>query len=336
MKKIYLIVFVTLINFINAQTYTVTEANHMIAVGDTSRFYSCDTGAVNLSSILSATGSNISWNFTGVTVNNTVVTTPYNSTISVASATSYPGCNIVQGTTSFFKNSTGPAQVELVGASMMGASLNFTNTAKVLQFPFALNNTFTDNFSGTVTFTSNGTFSGSVTVTADGNGTLVLPTGQVFNNVTRVKTKQTTTINGILPLPLPVTLKITNYDYYHVSDLFPVFTISYNSIVLGVGSPTVTGTVRSNKAVTVVGISENILNENSFNVYPNPTNEVLNFNVNTIGIEPKEISIISLTGKVVYQSQFQNSINLNQLKPGLYLLQVKTNLGNYKKKLIIN
>lgn len=336
MKKIYLTVFIFIINLINAQTYTITEANHMIAVGDTSRFYSCDTGAVNLSSILSATGSNISWNFSGVTVNNTVVTTPYNSTLSVASASSYPGCNIVQGTSSFFKNSTGPAQVELVGAAMMGASLNFTNTAKLLQFPFALNNTFTDNFSGTVTFTSNGTFSGSVTVTADGNGTLVLPTGQVFNNVTRVKTKQTTNINGILPLPLPVVLKITNYDYYHVSDLFPVFTVSYNSIVLGIGSPTVTGTVRSNKAVTVVGLNENVLTENSFNVYPNPTNGVLNLNVNKIGLEPKEITIVNLTGKIVYQSNFKNSISLNQIKPGLYFIQIQTNLGNYKKKLIIN
>lgn len=338
MKKLLLFVSMGLFNLLNSQTYTITEANHMIAQGDTSRFYVCDTGAVALSSILNTTGSNVTWNFTGVGVTSTVVTTPYASTLSVPAASNYPGCNLVQGTSNFYKNSSSPSQVELLGAAVpgAGASLNFTNTAIVAKFPFALNNTNTDNFGGTVTFTSNGTFSGSVNINADGNGTLVLPTGQVLTNVTRIKTRQTTNINGLIPL-LPIVLRITNYDYYHVSDKFPVFTVSYNSLLLGIGTPTITGTVRSNKAVTVVGLDEKKLNANHFKVYPNPASSILTIESMVSGLEPKVIKIYSVTGQVLLTQNFNPTISLSGFTSGMYFLEVTTSKGGvFKQKLIVN
>lgn len=338
MKKILLFVSIGLVNLLNSQTYTITEANHMIAQGDTSRFYVCDTGAVSLTSILNTTGSNVTWNFSGVGVTSTVVTTPYASTLSVPAASNYPGCNLVQGTSNFFKNSSSPGQVELLGAAVpgAGASLNFTNTAIVGKFPFALNNTNTDNFGGTVTFTSNGTFSGSVTITADGNGTLILPTGQVITNVTRIKTRQTSNILGLIPV-LPIVLRITNYDYYHSSDKFPVFSVAYNSILLGIGTPTITGTVRSNKAVTVVGLNEKSLDATHFKVYPNPANSILNIESLASGLEPEEIKIYSIAGQVLMEQKFAPIINLSGLTTGMYYLEITTaKRGVYKQKLVID
>lgn len=338
MKKYLLFISIGLVNLLNSQTYTITEANHMIAQGDTSRFYVCDTGAVSLAGILNTTGANVTWNFTGVGVTTTVVTTPYTSTLSVPAASNYPGCNLVQGSSNFFKNSSSPSQVELLGAAVpgAGASLNFTNSAIVGKFPFSLTNTNTDNFGGTVTFTSNGTFSGSVNINADGNGTLVLPTGQVLTNVTRVKTRQTTNINGLIPI-LPIVLRITNYDYYHVSEKFPVFTVSYNSLLLGIGTPTITGTVRSNKAVTVVGLEEKNLNTSHFKVYPNPVNSILNIESLSNGIEPKEIKIYSIAGQVLLVKNYNPTIDLTGLNTGMYFLEITTAKGGvYKQKLVIN
>ena len=338
MKKLLLFISIGLFNQLNAQTYTITEANHMIAQGDTSRFYVCDTGAVSLTSILNTAGSNVTWNFTGVGVTSTVVTTSYASTLSVPASSNYPGCNLVQGTSNFYKNSSSPGQVELLGAAVpgAGASLNFTNSVVVAKFPFALTNTNTDNFGGTVTFTSNGTFSGSVNINADGNGTLVLPTGQVLTNVTRIKTRQTTNINGLIPL-FPIVLRITNYDYYHVSDKFPVFTVSYNSLLLGIGTPTITGTVRSNKAVTVVGLDEKTLNASHFRVYPNPASSSLTIESLENGIEPAGIKIYSITGQIVLKQPFDSSINVSNLKAGMYYLEISTSKGGvYKQKLVVN
>ena len=64
-----------------------------------------------------------------------------------------------------------------------GMVLAYTDIAKQMNYPFSLDSTFTDSYSGSYLSGSNTiTRNGNITVTADAYGTLILPTG-TFNNV---------------------------------------------------------------------------------------------------------------------------------------------------------
>ncbi len=82
---------------------------------------------------------------------------------------------------------------------------------------------------------------------------------------------------------------------------------------------------------------QNIEIENSFRVYPNPTasGEVLTIGGNGI----KSYSIISATGQIVQQGTLEptelNSIYINNVKTGMYLLCLKTDNGIMTRKLIV-
>ena len=338
MKKLYLTLFTSLftLQIANAQL-SLTKANNEPIIGDTNKAYLVDTGMVNIKTINAVNGNNVVWDYSTLTVlGNSVTSTVYTSSTSVPSATDYPGTNFVQNNSSFFKSTATPTmQTELIGSDFPGfASLNFTNSAIVAKFPFTYPNTYNDAFSGTVkTSTSNSNFSGNLTVNADGNGTLNIPGGQVFTNVLRVKTTQSTTVNGIIttPFPIPVTVRIINYDYYHASQKYPVFSVNYNSIAIF--TPTITGRVGANKKSTVVGLNENVLLNQDVSVFPNPSNSTLNFTLNTL-LSPKRILIYSQVGTLVYSSAYTSQINILNLAAGIYILQLETEKGIIRKKIV--
>lgn len=73
----------------------------------------------------------------------------------------------------------------------------------------------------------------------------------------------------------------------------------------------------------VTGISE--IHANSFKVFPNPSNDVINISANEKS-EISKITIVSLDGKSVlgtYQSQ--NQIDIQHLDAGVYLLKILSN-----------
>lgn len=344
MKKIYLSILITLFSLqvMNAQL-TLTKAANEPVVGDTNKAYLVDTGSVNIKTVNAITGNNALWDFSNLTVvNNSITSTIYTSTTSASSATNYPGCNIVQSGSSFLKSVSTPSiQTELLGTSFIGASLNFTNTAIVAKFPFAYSNNYTDPYSGTVTFTSNGTFSGNVTVNADGSGTLNLPNGQVFTNVLRVKTTQTTTANGVIYVglfPIPITIKITNYDYYHSTQKYPIFNVNYTSIaILG---PTVTASVRANTKSTIVGLKESSLENNNFKVFPNPATDYFTVNLSNLKNENGNISIYNVMGQLVKtinlgnETTIEKNISISELNSGVYLLKTVLGIKSSSNRLV--
>ena len=76
------------------------------------------------------------------------------------------------------------------------------------------------------------------------------------------------------------------------------------------------------------GINE--LNSDNINVYPNPTNNLLNLTFNE-STEVQQITLMDLQGKVVYNntSVQENTLQINtsELSEGLYMLNVQTNNG---------
>ncbi len=78
--------------------------------------------------------------------------------------------------------------------------------------------------------------------------------------------------------------------------------------------------------------SENFFIEN-FNLYPNPTTDVLNISSKN-GLNAKEIRITDLSGKVVKSQKDVSTINVSNLAAGTYLIDITTNEGKASSKFI--
>lgn len=81
---------------------------------------------------------------------------------------------------------------------------------------------------------------------------------------------------------------------------------------------------------------KNINNTSSISIYPNPSNGI--FTINIAENNTKTI-IMDATGKLVYSQNMQvaeeYSINLSNLKPGIYFIKFTSNTGVKTKKIII-
>ena len=74
----------------------------------------------------------------------------------------------------------------------------------------------------------------------------------------------------------------------------------------------------------------------SLELYPNPTNGVLNFNGNTL---VEDIQVIDNHGKIVFEiniNSFKGSLDLSHLNRGIYFVKASSNSGLIHKKIILN
>jgi len=82
-----------------------------------------------------------------------------------------------------------------------------------------------------------------------------------------------------------------------------------------------------------VGINENVANEVS--IYPNPTSDLLNIYTNTNDLS--KLTVKDITGKIVLKQNFNNKITINteNYSKGIYLIDVKNNLGTVSEKISV-
>ncbi len=73
---------------------------------------------------------------------------------------------------------------------------------------------------------------------------------------------------------------------------------------------------------------------NNFNIYPNPTTNILN--INTLNDSPKEITIYSTLGKKIHKETInkQASLDLLNFNSGIYILQIKEGEKIYSRKIV--
>lgn len=77
--------------------------------------------------------------------------------------------------------------------------------------------------------------------------------------------------------------------------------------------------------------------KNQFSIFPNPTNSILNIRLINNDLEIKNISIFDLTGKKVFtQNQFSPIIDISKLSGSLYMIEIETDKGIYKNKIVKN
>ena len=82
-----------------------------------------------------------------------------------------------------------------------------------------------------------------------------------------------------------------------------------------------------------VGINENITNNVS--IYPNPTSDILNISTNSNDLS--ELTIKDITGKIVLSQKFNTNITISteNYSKGVYLIDVKNNLGTVSEKISV-
>lgn len=78
--------------------------------------------------------------------------------------------------------------------------------------------------------------------------------------------------------------------------------------------------------------NEKFFTEN-FNLYPNPTSDVLNISSKN-GLEMKEIKITDLSGRIVKTLNNATTINVSDLSAGTYLIDITTNEGKASSKFV--
>jgi len=121
----------------------------------------------------------------------------------------------------------------------------------------------------------------------------------------------------------------TNYSW-----LGTIYTYSY---------VTPAGTTTNNytgpaQCLVPTSITENFIDQNSITVYPNPTSDILNFNLSKTIKETdiKEIAIYSLKGEVVYKAEgYKQNIDIKQLSKGTYIIKVLLDKTQLVKKIVI-
>ena len=80
--------------------------------------------------------------------------------------------------------------------------------------------------------------------------------------------------------------------------------------------------------------------EDSFRVYPNPTNDLLNVRINNY-VGKVNIQVIDINGRIVKELKnedfnIEKSLNLNNLQSGMYVLKVNGDNLNFTQKIIKN
>lgn len=312
---------------------TLTQANNAPASGDVQSSKYLDSIAI----LDKSSGASKTWNYTSSVQNSTntavtMVTYTTASSIPGASMFTSAGANVAATDSSEFYKSTSTSLEMMGNMAADGTTMFFSNTMKVMQFPFTYGNSFTDNFSGTLTIPSAGgtlNITGNISTSADGYGTVILPStpsNLSFSNVLRVKSTNTMYISGTLfSIPITGTVITSQYLYFKSGTKSPFFQIMYqHTDIPAFGSPSDSYNI-SYDATLPVNVQEINAHQPSIFIFPNPTKDILNVQMNKS--DYKKVQIIDLQGKLIIEKNIPTttdieSIDIKQLPAGTYIVNL--------------
>ncbi len=300
---------------------TLTAASNNPVVGDVLFFHACDTTGVNMGT----TGASVTWNFASLSQTG-LDTTTYVSCPTTPYCDSFPGSNIAatdqHGNYSYYVTNSGA--LSYLGYQNSTTSLHYTNPIDYIYFPLSYNSQHTD--TGVNTFTG-GNITYIDSFKCDGYGTLILPSGTYYN-VLRIHETQ----NAIETY--------LSSTYYWRSEYYLWYIAGTHAALCYMGYDT-TGTGSSH--ISYVGYTSRnttavpnvILNQGTFNLFPNPAYDALN-----IETDPAVFSNCSITnyiGAVVMQYDIrsaQTTLDIKNLPPGLYYFKITGASGSAIKKFV--
>jgi len=85
---------------------------------------------------------------------------------------------------------------------------------------------------------------------------------------------------------------------------------------------------------TLLGINEVIASKDSFKVFPNPTEGIVNISTSD-NIKINSVSITDMKGRVVKEfSNINDQINISDLSAGMYMMNISSDQGSVTKKIV--
>jgi len=284
-------------------------------------------------------GNNVVWDLSGA-----IETTQLDTTFAKQSATTifyneYPNSNFClfeprpisyleqdMDLYSYYLSSS--SSVELIGLKTFYNSgldfYKFTDLDKQFQFPFSLNDSFQDSYTGSY-FIDDGTdwhtIEGIRQVTADGFGTLVLP-NITYENCLRIKSIQdgtdTCATQGV------ANYTIITYTWFQLSRNGPILHINTNF------TPVEAKYYYENP---LIGIGQ--LNQNtSFKLFPNPVTDILHIDYNSTS-DIESIQVYDVMGKLVLDTVGDiNQLDVSKIQSGVLFVKVATEKGVMSKKVV--
>ena len=188
----------------------------------------------------------------------------------------------------------------------------------LMTYPFALGNMVTDNFSGSITSGATGTVPSSGTSVSiyDGVGTLLLPGGNTYTNVSRyhLKDSAVATVFGT-----PVSFVRNVFEYYDLSTSnLPIFMVVNVNVISALLNNSSTLVLSKDAPTTFVGIDEQTTK--SFTIHPNPVVD----EVHLTGLFNKDegYNVTDLSGRTFLTGLADEKINVSTLPSGSYFIRV--------------
>jgi hypothetical protein len=315
-KNTTLLLLLCLMNIVSIAQPVLDSSNTCPIVGDVFIVANCN-GAVNIGSA----GANQTWDLSTFSATNS---TTYACMSALGSL--FPASSVkLNSLTSSMYYKGHASSLEVTGIENTGAGVDYTysNTEKLLTFPFQLGDSLTDtwanSFDNGLTFFRQGTSH----VLADGYGTVILPLG-TFSNVLRVRTVQTYT-DSIPGLGIMYSYVNTMYNWYMPGQHQPIASVS--SLVTNGSSPVVYGSYLA----SLVTVSEDINSQfaNATIIYPNPACQVFNVKLSAAIAQPT-FNLTDFTGREVPLTVLPKTSNEFQITAsgklkGIFILTVKAN-----------
>jgi hypothetical protein len=325
-----------------AQVPTLTSSN-INPIASVHTFYVADSNASNLDAVV---GAGVTWDYSTLQGYTTTVDNNILSAATAANAADFPTsvkADELEGNFMIYQNQVVDsifAQGYTFSEPSIGDALIVMSgdEAKVMQYPFTFGNTFSDSLAGTLDIVGptpvSGGFSGLVIAVADGHGTLLLGTN-TYTNVLRIKVTE----DSEADLGIFGTVDVDRVQYYYYqpgSQNFPVF-IHTNLNALG-NSQTVVYSQDLLSILSTAELSENV----SVNIYPNPVSDQMTIQLSSNANFNTEISIKDILGKtVISRNQLiktgNNTINLNanNLRSGVYMVNISSGESQITKKIVV-
>jgi hypothetical protein len=335
MTKKLLLAFGLLSTCSFGQTFT---ANNEYTIGESQTMYMCDSAAPTYENV---TGNGVTWDYsTYYKVNNP------NRTYQIIENTNadFPNANKVASVQNFFdtyivsngtEKSVEGFQFTETSISALISKILLTDSIKVFNYDFNFNDSINDIHAGTMTGgavnPTNNTCDGTSVSSFDGVGTLILSPTVTKTNVQRHHLK--VNMNGTSFLG-PIVLGIDQFEYFDFSDSkLPLLSLTSLKIFLN-GSTTPTVKMKfllnSEDLIFFVGIDEK--QANKFEIYPNPSSDEITISSQEFDGTEK-ISIFDVSGKEVLISN-ESTISVNNLKSGIYFIEVEKGNSKFQQKFI--
>jgi hypothetical protein len=200
------------------------------------------------------------------------------------------------------------------------------NDQLIMNYPFTLGNSTSDNFSGDVTTSPTGTIpaTGTSMASVDGLGTLKLPGNNTYNNVMRF---HLTDSANALVFGTAVTFVRDVYEYYDFTvgnlPIFITMTISVNSALFATNSTLI---LSKDMPTTFVGLDEN--HDANMVLFPNPANNFLCVKGVNNGVD---YSICDGLGQIVLQGTYENTLDVTNLPCGIYAMKINGQVLTFSK-----